>query len=271
MSERRGRTSPIFHTSHLVRTDLGERHAGGVVWNLIPSSDRPARTVRFPKNRVLGELFTEPYPASGGGISQMRRLGLARGEVSVPAGHRLVLYAEGEMNERDLNALAKLGPQDLQSLLLNGCEINDAGLAYLKNLTWLEHLDLSCNRITGEGLVHLEGMLLLERLEVWGCDLTEVGLAHLPPLPSLRDLAVSLNLELADGALAHLDKLPALERLDLHSTPVGDGALARLKDLRKLRYLNVSHTKISRNGASELCAALPCCEISWAPTSSWQD
>jgi Leucine Rich repeat len=271
MSERSSRTPPIFHTSHSAHTDLGARLAGGVAWNLSPSPDRPARTVRFPKNRVLGEIFTEPYPASGWDISQMKRLGLARGEVRVPASHRLVLRADEETSERDLKALAKLGPRDLQSLLLSGCEITDAGLAYLKNLTWLEHLDLSCNRISGEGLVHLEGMLLLERLEVWGCDLTVEGLAHLPPLPLLRDLAVSLNLELADGALTHLDKLPTLERLDLHGTPIGGGALIRLKKMRKLRYLNVSHTKISRNGAMELCAALLGCEISWAPTSSWQD
>jgi len=74
MSERRSRTPPIFHASHLVRTDLGERLAGGVAWNLVSSPDRPARTVGFPKNRVLGELFTEPYPASGWGISQMMPL-----------------------------------------------------------------------------------------------------------------------------------------------------------------------------------------------------
>jgi hypothetical protein len=250
---------------------LGERLAGGVAWNLSPPPDRAARTVKFPKNRVLGELFTEPYPASGWGISQMRPLGLARGEVSVPAGHRLVLYVEEKMSEHGLKALAKLGPRDLQSLLLSGCEITDASLAYLRNLTWLEHLDLSCNRISGEGLVHFEGMMLLERLEVWGCDLTVDGLAHLPPLPSLWDLEIFLNLELADAALAHLDKFPALERLDLHGTPVRDGALVCLKKLRNLRYLNISHTKISRNAALKLCAALPCCEISWEPTSAWQD
>jgi hypothetical protein len=191
MSERRSRTPPIFHTAHSGRLGLSARVAGGVAWNLAPLPGHPARTVRFPENRVLGELFTEPYPAGGCGISQMKQLGFARGEVKVPASYRLVLYVEKEMSELGLKALAKLGPRDLQSLLLCGCEITEDGLAYLKSLTWLEHLDLSCNRISGEGLVHLEGMLLLERLEVWGCDLTVEGLAHLPPLPSLRDLAVS--------------------------------------------------------------------------------
>jgi hypothetical protein len=248
---------------------MGALLAGGVAWHLSPSPDCPARTVRFPKNRVLGELFAEPYPAGGRSLSEMKGLGKALGEVSVPAGHRLVLYVEKEMSERDMKALAKLAPRDLQSLLLGGCDITDAGLAYLRNLTWLEHLDLSCNSISGEGLAHLERMLLLERLEVWGCDLTEAGLAHLPPLPSLRDLAISLHLELPDSALVDLDKLIALESLDLHSTPIGDGALAHLKKLRNLRHLNVSYTKISQNGAAELCAALPRCQISWQPTSAW--
>ncbi|HEX8072040.1 MAG TPA: hypothetical protein VF546_18975 [Pyrinomonadaceae bacterium] len=271
MSERRGRTPPIFHASPSISHGSGERLAGGVAWNLTPSPDRPARTVRFPKNRILGELFTEPYPSSGCGVSQMRRLGLARGEVRVPADHRLVLYVEDGISEHGLKALSRLGPRDLQSLLLRGCEITDSSLEHLSGMTWLEHLDVSCNYITGEGLAHLGGMVLLERLDVWGCDLTEAGLAHLPSLPSLRELTLFLNLELADGGIAHLDRLPALERLDLHGTPIGDSALARLKNMRKLRYLNVSYTKISRNAALELCTALPCCEISWQPTSAWQE
>lgn len=269
MSERRSHTPAIFHTSHSLRASSGARLAGVVVWNLAPSPARKARTVRFPKNRILGELFTEPYPASGWGISQMRWLGLARGEVRVPAGHRLVLNVEDRISEHSLKALSKLGPQDLQSLLIRGCDITDSSLAYLKSFTWLEELDVSCNRISGEGLVSLERMFLLERLDVSGCDLTAYGLGRLPLLPSLRELALYLNLELADDALAHLDRLPALERLDLHGTPVGDGALAHLKRMRKLRHLNVSHTKISRDGAVELCAALPLCDVSWAPSYSW--
>jgi hypothetical protein len=63
--------------------------------------------------------------------------------------------------------------------------------------------------------------------------------------------------------------LPALERLDLHGTLIGDGALPRLKLMRKLRHLNVSHTKVSRDGVVELCAALPICEVSWALSYSW--
>lgn len=268
MSERRHRTPLILHAPPASRDDRGAWRAGNVAWNLAPASARHVRTVRFPKNRVLGELFSEPCPASGRSLSEMKGLGKALGEVSVPAGQRLVLYAEKEMSERDLKALAKLAPMDLQSLLLSGCDLSDASLTYLRNLTWLEHLDLSCNSISGEGLTHLGGMLLLERLELWGCALTEAGLAHLPPLPSLRDLAISLHFELPDSALAHLDSLPALENLDLHSTPIGNEALAHLKKLRKLRYLDISYTRISQSGAAELCAALPRCKISWAPTSA---
>lgn len=202
----------------------------------------------------------------------MKGLGRARGEVIVPAGHRLILYVEEEISERGLKGLGKLAPQDLQSLWLGGCGLTDSSLAHLRHLTWLEHLDLSCNHISGEGLPHLAGMLLLERLELRGqSDLTEAGLAHLPRLPALHGLDLSLNFTLSDAALTQFPDFPKLETLDLHSTPISDMALADLKQLRKLRYLNISYTRISHDGAAELCTVLPLCKIRWAPTSAWQD
>lgn len=272
MSEQRNRRHPNFLAPLIIRPNRGERGADIVTWILGPAPARPTRIVRFPKNRVLGELFAEPYPASGRSLSQMNGLGRARGEVIVPAGPRLTLYVEEEISESGLKGLGKLAPHDLQSLRLGGCGLTDSSLAHLRHLTWLEHLDLSCNHISGEGLAHLAGMLLLERLELGGQDgLTEAGLAHLPRLPSLRELDLSLNLTLQDAAIAHFAELPALEILDLHSTPISDMALADLKKLRKLRYLNISYTRISRAGAAGLCTALPLCKIRWAPTSAWQD
>lgn len=237
--------------------------ADGITWIINPARSSGIRTVKFPKNRALGELFAEPYPAVGRSLSQMKKLGRARGEVDVPAGHRLILYVEGDINERGLKALATLAPQDLQSLRLGGCGLTDKSLIHLRNLTWLEHLDLSCNPVSGTGLAHLEGMLLLERLELWGCDLTEEGLANLPPLPSLKHLSVAIHLDLPNDALALLVRLPTLESLDLCSTPIGDRALAHLRKLRQLRSLHVSHTKVIHDGIAELHAALPLCQISW--------
>jgi hypothetical protein len=253
-----------MHTMLSRRPDgSGDLTADGITWIINPARAPQTRTVRFPKNRALGELFAETYPAVGRSLSQMKKLGRARGEVDVPAGHRLILYVEGDINEGGLKALATLAPQDLQSLRLGGCGLTDKSLIHLRNLTWLEHLDLSCNPVSGEALAHLEGMLLLERLELWGCDLTEEGLANLPPLPSLRHLSVAIHLDLPDDALASLVSLPVLESLDLRSTPIGDRALAHLRKLRQLRSLHISHTKLTCNGIAELRAALPLCQISW--------
>lgn len=240
----------------------GDLAADGITWIINPARASRARTVRFPKNRALGELFAEPYPCVGRSLSQMKKLGRARGEVDVPAGHRVILYVEGEINERGLKALATLAPRDLQSLRLGGCLLTDKSLIHLRNLTWLEHLDLSCNQVSGAGLTHLKGMLLLERLELWGCDLTEEGLANLPPLPSLRHLSIAIHLDLYDDALASLARLPVLESLDLCSTTIGDRGLAHLRKLRQLRSLHVSHTKVTHDGIAELRAALPLCQIS---------
>jgi hypothetical protein len=233
------------------------RLAGEVTWALDTPAPRP-RVVRFPKNRSLGDLYVEPVHTGDRRRAEGEELGRAWGEVVVPAGKR-----------RDLRPLTKLAPWDLQALNLSRCEIKDADLVYLRGLTWLEDLDLSCNRFTGVGLGHLGGMLLLKRLDLYGGDLTDEGLGHLPALPSLRELSLAIHFALTDGALVHLNKFPALEELSLGNTPVGDGGIDYLKRLKALRHLDISYTRFSRDGADRLRAALPRCNVHWQPSAEW--
>jgi hypothetical protein len=65
----------MMHTLLSSRRDNGERAAGDVTWMLNPTLAPHARTVRFPKNRILGELFIETYPVAGRSLSQMKKLG----------------------------------------------------------------------------------------------------------------------------------------------------------------------------------------------------
>lgn len=235
--------------------------AGAATWSLGPPPRPKPRVVRFSRRRSIGTLYVKPASVFGGPTLLGRKLGPARGKVTVPAGASLLLEVS-EGGARDLSPLAGLGPRDLQMVRLSSCGATDDALAHLRGLTWLEWLDLSSSNITGTGLVHLAGMRLLEQLDLWGTDLTADGLAHLPELPHLRRLTLSINLELRTGGLEHLaGRLPALEDLDVHSNEIGDDAVPHLRRLTGLRALNVRYTRISRGGVEELRAALPYCRI----------
>lgn len=268
MGEQHNRGRTLGLRPHVNGRQSDGRLAGEVTWALDTPAPRRPRIVRFPKNRSLGDLCVEPIHTGDSRRAEREELGRARGEVVVPAGKRLLLYVS-EKGARDLRPLTKLAPWDLQALNLSGCQIKDADLVHLRGLTWLEDLDLSCNRFTGVGLVHLGGMLLLERLDLYGGDLTDEGLGHLPTLPSLRELSLAIHFELTDGALAHLNKFSALEDLNLRSTPVGDGGIDHLKRLKALRYLDISYTRFSRDGADRLRAVLPRCNVHWQPSAEW--
>lgn len=236
--------------------------AGAAAWYLAPPAWPKPRVVRFSWKRTLGTLYVKTASVFGGSSMFGRKLGPARGKVTVPAGAKLLLEVS-ENGARDLSPLARLGPRDLQMVSLMSSGATDDALSHLPHLTWLEWLDLASSNVTGTGLVHLGGMRLLEQLDLWGTDLTPAGLSHLPELPHLRRLTLSLNLELTAGGLEHLvGRLPALEELDVHSNDIGDDAVPHLRRLTCLRELDVSYTGITRDGVEELQAALPYCRIS---------
>ncbi|MCA1612839.1 MAG: hypothetical protein LC800_01545 [Acidobacteria bacterium] len=236
--------------------------AGPATWNLeLPPRPEP-RVVTFSRRRSVGTLYVKPASVFGGPSMLGRKLGPARGKVTVPAGAKLLLEVS-ENGARDLSPLAGLGPRDLQMVSLMSSGATDDALAHLRGLTWIEWLDLASSNVTGTGLVHLAGMRLLEQLDLWGTDLTAEGLAHLPELPHLRRLTLSLNLELTASGLEHLvGRVPVLEELDVHSNDIGDDAVPHLRRLTCLRELDVRYTGIGRDGVKELQAALPYCRIS---------
>ena len=247
--------------SMINRNASGEA-AGAATWNLDPPAWPQPRDVRFSSRRSVGTLYVKTASVFGGPSMFGRKLGPARGKVTVPAGAKLLIEVS-ENGARDLSPLSRLGPRDLQMASLMSSGATDDALAHLRGLTWLEWLDLASSNVTGTGLVHLGGMRLLEQLDLWGTNLTADGLAHLPELPHLRRLTLSLNLELTDGGLEHLvGRLPALEDLDVHSNDIGDAAVPHLRRLTGLRELDVRYTGISRDGVKELLAALPYCRIS---------
>ncbi len=108
-------------------------------------------------------------------------------------------------------------------LYLNGIEITDAGLVYLRGLTNLQELWLVGDPITDTGLVYLQGLASLKTLCLQGTKITDAGLSRL-------------------GGLS------GLEVLDLSDTKVTDAGLVHLKGLTNLYSLNNRNTQITQAG-----------------------
>ena len=90
----------------------------------------------------------------------------------------------------------------------------NAKLVHLKSLTKLKKLQLRATKVTGPGLVNLQGMKDLRSLNFNECGITDEGLGYLKGLDNL-------------------------ERLELWSTKITDAGLANVKGMKKLLTLNL--------------------------------
>ena len=139
----------------------------------------------------------------------------------------------------------------LKGLYLNGNEMTDAGLVYLKGLTKLQFLIVRGPKITDAGLAHLKGLTRLQSLRLGGSKVTDVGLAYLKGLTELRSLGLYVT-QITDAGLVHLKGLTRLQFLNLSYTQVTDAGLVHLKGLTGLRTLTLDGTKITDAGLVHL-------------------
>ena len=104
---------------------------------------------------------------------------LAKEIAACPAVTFLNLSENRKISDEGMQAFA--GLSQLTGLNLSSCSITDLGLAQLKPLMHLEHLNLAfCNRITDIGLRHLEKLPKLTYIDFQGCvKITQSGVARL--------------------------------------------------------------------------------------------
>ena len=134
------------------------------------------------------------------GLQQLRHLSLAFCETITDAG---------------LDYLISLPLQHLNLACWTHCNITDAGLAIVQQLTQLQHLDLtSCSKVTDIGLSHLQGLQQLKHLSLASCEkISDAGLDYLLPLP-LKHLDLR-HCRVTKDWLVRLQRLPLLEYLDV--------------------------------------------------------
>jgi hypothetical protein len=134
--------------------------------------------------------------------------------------------AECNVTEKGLASLRSLGQLRELSLMrlshirygggLQG--LSDDCLIPIQNLTNLETLTLTGNRITDTGLAKLAGLAKLEALDLDATDVTDAGLVHLQALRQLKTVGLAGTGVTPEGVKKLKSVLPELD-IDLAMEP----------------------------------------------------
>ncbi|MFV2067697.1 MAG: hypothetical protein ACC645_12035 [Pirellulales bacterium] len=112
---------------------------------------------------------------------------------------------------------------------LGGTKLDDAGLALVKDLRKVIHLNLKETQITDAGLAHLGTIPSITRLHLEKTKITDEGLTQLSSLGELEYLNL-YGTSITDAGLVHLQGLDRLKKLYLWQTGVTDEGVRRLQD-----------------------------------------
>lgn len=230
------------------------------------------RTLSFPADQWVGNLFLEPESGPGWDpkgvrfLGEWEYLGRAQGPVGAPNDRNIklmvfldltpreaarlraenphayrMLIADGaRQRPEDLWGLATLDPNDLFWLSVGSAMYDRAGakprlLEPVGHLTGLRMLSLNSVGLTDTGLEHLRSLRALQGLELTQFPLGSRGLAVLKDLPNLEYL--SLNTGLTDTGLKEVAQISSLRWLSIVGGRMWGPGLAELAKLPKLERL----------------------------------
>lgn len=128
-------------------------------------AELPPRSLRFPVERSLGELFVRNGAYRADDYAFWESIGRAQGSATISAGKELRLNVNPQAST-DLSPLRALPANAVQYLQLSASRVTNDGLAHLVHLTGLRVLWLYDTRIGDAGLVHLHGLTGLRVLNL---------------------------------------------------------------------------------------------------------
>lgn len=126
-------------------------------------------------------------------------------------------------------------------------EVTDEGLAIMRGVQYVTHLDLVGTPVTDVGLAHFKGCQRLEIFDVVGAPIGDAGVAHFRGLKGLVSLWLG-STKVTDVGLAAFQDCKYLNHLDLTSTRVTDKGLAHFQGCHYLTGLYLGNTKITDAG-----------------------
>ena len=142
------------------------------------------------------------------------------------------------MSDRDWDVLIDVAREQRLTGIHANHQLTDAALARVATLEYVTRLNLDgCDRLTDDGVAHLERMPQLEELNLsgWHSQITDSGLQVLEYLKKLRRFDMAWPQRVTDAGIAHLRGGVELEEVSLMGTHTGDGAIAALAGKPRLR------------------------------------
>ncbi|MEN6423957.1 MAG: hypothetical protein ABFE13_01235 [Phycisphaerales bacterium] len=238
------------------------------------------RILHFPKGQCLGAMDVEdpclgteclelgrdlslPYGldprrvALGG---DWDRVGLARGDVAVPAGRNIRLSVWLEPAAEDAPRVAALPPGSYRQMEVDHCYVGPMDLSGLSRLDPNDLYGIVVNclvpmvRVSERVLEPISRLTDLQVLQLHSTGMTNKDMEYLKRLPSLKALGLHEK-RVGSLGMAVLRDLHSLEYLDLETTAT-DAGFKDLGRIPNLRWLRIRMGSIRGPGLAEL-AHLP--------------
>lgn len=253
----------------------------------LPSKPTSERILHFPDTNYGGLILCDRPRTSFRNDNSNYPTARAQGVVHIPAG-KFVVYSPNfnffknphaldnlpanafdglvfrflAMDDQDegkadagLQALAKF--KQLRSLDFEGAEITEKGLAYIREISAVESLNLSRTEASGAFLKDCKNCTHLRIIDAYDSPIKSENMKYLARCPQLVWLSIS-NTGITNEAVKHFSACKQLVQLDISRNPaIDDSALPYLLGLKSLRFLNLAKTSISEQGLQKLTSALP--------------
>lgn len=189
----------------------------------------------------LSVLSLEKTFVSGSGLAHLANLSHLE-EISL-----------GNTRMNDDGMLQLCAIKSLERVFLQTVNVTPKGLACLRNLPRLNHLDLYGSLwVVDESVAVLKDCPQLATLCLGSTSVSDKGLGYLKDFRELRELNLIFNFVITNDGLAQLRNCTNLTRLDLFGTHIGDGGLASVGSITTLKELDLDRTEVSDKGLVNL-------------------
>lgn len=181
--------------------------------------------------------------------------------------HLRWLFMPGLALGNSLRTISKM--RSLGRLDLHGSFLNDEKLSQIKDMVWLQNLDISGTAVTSSGIHHLSNINNLRCLKAGKLSIGDSAIDPLLNLQRLYELDLNTT-RITDKGVVKLAGIKSLQRLNLAATRIGDQAVAALATLPNLRKLDLEGTDMTDTGLEKLkaCKTLNELRLSSCPNLS---